>query len=195
MIVFAMFKGCLLSNVWCSVTVLAFHLEDSKDINKGDEYSIDDDFTGRGWTLGVAMDVSFDDIEFSLCDSCALLFLSSSTRLLQWLYAVHVTCFVTCVCDSFCAVSFDGTCVWFGTVGVDNGIILDEFDMSCEDCWFLHVTNVYSCELSLNIVSLLFSILFLLFLFMSRLMLSLLLWIRILDPWEVDASAEWKVRK
>ena len=143
MIVFAMFKCCLLSNVWCSVTVLAFHLEDSKDINKGDKYSIDNDFTGRGWTLGVAMDVSFDDIEFSLYDSCALLFLSSSTRLLQWLDAVHVTCFVTCVCDSFCAVSFDGTCVWFGTVGVDNGIILDEIDMSCDKIVDFYMLLIY----------------------------------------------------
>ena len=82
-----------MSNMWCSVTVLAFDLRDYKNRNKEDEFSIDVDFTWSDWTLKVAMDVLFDDIEFSLCDSCALLFSSSSTSLLQWIDAVGVTCF------------------------------------------------------------------------------------------------------
>ena len=69
--------------MWYSVIVWAFNLGDSKDRHKGDASTIDSNWAGSSWTLGVAMDVAFDDLEFSLCESCALIFSSLSTLSLQ----------------------------------------------------------------------------------------------------------------
>ena len=97
---------------------------------KRDEYSIGVDFERASLTLGITIEVLFDDIALFLLDSFPLLFASSSALSLKLLDSVDITCFWTYVCDSVCSCAIDCTRVCFGSIGVASGIIIDEYNTS-----------------------------------------------------------------
>ena len=70
-------KDWFLSNSWSSISVLSFDREDSNDKNEEDEDYIAVDYDGVNFTLGIAIDGSFNDIEPLLFESFPLLSLSS----------------------------------------------------------------------------------------------------------------------
>ena len=131
---------------------------DSNDKNEGDEDSICVDFDVGSLTLGITIEVSFDDIGLLLFDSFPLLFSSQSSLSLGLLDSVDVTCFWICVCDSICACAIGCTRVYFGSAGVASDIIVGEYNTCCWDFFFLYVTDLYSFNFSCNKISLSFLI-------------------------------------
>ena len=90
-------KDWFLSNIWSSVTVLAFDLGNYNDKIKRYEYSIDCNCNGGSSMLGISMDIPFDDVELSLCDLFSPIFSSSSACLLILIDAIDVARFRICV--------------------------------------------------------------------------------------------------
>ena len=135
-------------------------MRDSNNKNEGDEDSICVDFDVGSLTLGITIEVSFDDIGLLLFDSFPLLFLSQSSLSLGLLDSVDITCFwiCVCVCDSICACAIGCTRVYFGSAGVASDIIVGEYNTCRWDFSFLHVTDLYSFIFSCDNISLSFLI-------------------------------------
>ena len=154
-----------MSNSWSSISVFVLNSDDYNVKNKEDKEYIVVDCDEVSFMLGITVKWSLNGIELIIFGSFSrLLFLS---RLRSWnsLESSDVTCFYTVVFDKLSTCAIDWNCFCLGATCVIHGMIIGEYDTSRSGVSFVHVTDWYPLELSVNdiFVSFLNSISFLLF--------------------------------